>query len=91
MTNEASVLLKTNTHNKALDADAALQDLGSDLIGEAYVTASLTVWDEDARAGLVAGSIDFPLSGSARLQDLCQPKNLLDVLEDTKHRAATTQ
>ena len=56
MTNEASVLLDTDAHNKALDADAALQDLGSDLIGEAYVTASLTVWDEDARAGLVAGS-----------------------------------
>ena len=26
-----------------------LQDLGSDLIGEAYVTATLTVWDEDPR------------------------------------------
>src|ERR1700680_3940148 len=35
--------------NKALDADAALQELGSDLIGEAYVTATVTVWDEDPR------------------------------------------
>jgi len=50
MTNEASALVDTDAHNKALDADAALQDLGSDLIGEAYVTATLTVWDEDARA-----------------------------------------
>ncbi|MBM3653766.1 MAG: conjugal transfer protein TrbE, partial [Alphaproteobacteria bacterium] len=49
MTNESAVLLDTDAHNKALDADAALQDLGSDLIGEAYVTATITVWDEDAR------------------------------------------
>ena len=49
MTNEASMLVDTDAHNKALDADAALQDLGSDLIGEAYVTATLTVWDEDPR------------------------------------------
>ncbi|PPC98242.1 MAG: conjugal transfer protein TrbE, partial [Methylocystis sp.] len=49
MTNEAAVLVDTDAHNKALDADAALQDLGSDLIGEAYVTATLTVWDDDPR------------------------------------------
>src|SRR5215467_11878300 len=49
MTNEASALLDTDAHNKALDADAALQELGSDLIGQAYVTATVTVWDEDAR------------------------------------------
>jgi type IV secretion system protein VirB4 len=49
MTNESSVLLDTDAHNKALDADAALQDLGSDLIGEAYVTATIAVWDEDPR------------------------------------------
>jgi type IV secretion/conjugal transfer VirB4 family ATPase len=48
MTNEASVLLDADAHNKALDADAALQDLGADLISEAYVTATLIVWDEDA-------------------------------------------
>ena len=48
MTNEASALLDTDAHNKALDADAALVELGSDLIGQAYVTASVTVWDEDA-------------------------------------------
>ncbi|MBG0809935.1 conjugal transfer protein TrbE [Methylosinus sp. H3A] len=47
MTNEASFLLDTDAHNKALDADAALQDLGSDLIGESYVTTTLTVWDEN--------------------------------------------
>src|SRR5271165_5844236 len=49
MTNEASVLMDSDAANKAIDADAALQELGSDLIGEAYVTATITVWDEDAR------------------------------------------
>jgi type IV secretion system protein VirB4 len=47
MTNEASALLDTDAHNKALDADAALQELGSDLVGQAYVTATVTVWDQD--------------------------------------------
>ncbi|CAH2406303.1 conjugal transfer protein TrbE [Mesorhizobium escarrei] len=47
MTNEASVLLDTDAANKAADADAALQDLGSDQIGETYVTATVTVWDAD--------------------------------------------
>ncbi|OWJ64616.1 conjugal transfer protein TrbE [Inquilinus limosus] len=48
MTNEASALVDTDAHNKALDADAALQELGTDAIGQAYVTATVTVWDEDA-------------------------------------------
>ena len=50
MTNEASALLDTDASNKATDADLALQELGSDLIGEAYVTATVTVSDEDPRA-----------------------------------------
>ncbi|WP_441231951.1 conjugal transfer protein TrbE [Tardiphaga sp. 215_C5_N2_1] len=49
MTNEASTLLDTDAHNKAVDADAALQELGSDQIGEAFVTATVTVWDDDPR------------------------------------------
>src|SRR5208282_190160 len=49
MTNEASVLLDSDAANKAQDADAALQELGSDLVGQAYVTATVTVWDEDSR------------------------------------------
>ncbi len=49
MTNEASVLMDSDAANKALDADAALQELGSDLVGEVYVTATVSVWDEDAR------------------------------------------
>jgi len=47
MTNEASALLDTDAHNKALDADAALQELGSDQIGQTFVTATITVWDTD--------------------------------------------
>ena len=50
MTNEASALLDTDAHNKAIDADAALQELGTDQIGEAFVTATVTVWDGDPRA-----------------------------------------
>jgi type IV secretion system protein TrbE len=47
MTDEASALLDTDAHNKAVDADAALQELGSDAIGQAFVTATVTVWDDD--------------------------------------------
>ncbi|WP_035655157.1 conjugal transfer protein TrbE [Bradyrhizobium sp. STM 3809] len=51
MTSEAASLVDTDAHNKAIDADAALQDLGSDDVGQAYVTATVTVWDVDpARA-----------------------------------------
>lgn len=50
MTNEASTLLDTDAHNKAIDADAALQELGSDQIGQAFVTATITVWDGDPAA-----------------------------------------
>jgi type IV secretion system protein VirB4 len=49
MTNEASALVDSDAANKAVDADLALQELGSDLVGEAYVTATVCVWDEDPR------------------------------------------
>src|SRR3546814_48397 len=47
MTNEASTLLDSDASNKAADADAALQELGADDVGQAYVTATVTVWDTD--------------------------------------------
>ncbi len=47
MTNEASVLMDSDATNKAADADAALQELGADHVGQAYVTATVTVWDAD--------------------------------------------
>jgi type IV secretion/conjugal transfer VirB4 family ATPase len=49
MTNEASTLVDSDAGNKAQDADLALQELGSDFVGQAYVTAAVTVWDEDPR------------------------------------------
>ena len=49
MTNEATTLVDTDAHNKATDADAALQELGSDAVGAAYCTVTVTVWDEDPR------------------------------------------
>jgi type IV secretion system protein TrbE len=52
MTNEASTLLDSDASNKAADADEALQELGSDYVSQAYVTATVTVWDPDA--GLAA-------------------------------------
>ncbi len=49
MTNEQSVLVDTDAANKAADADMALQELGADAFGMAYVTATITVWDADPR------------------------------------------
>ncbi|MET4803950.1 conjugal transfer protein TrbE [Bradyrhizobium sp. LB11.1] len=52
MTNEASTLVDSDAANKAADADLALQELGTDDVGQAYITATVTVWDEDT--GLAA-------------------------------------
>ncbi len=49
MTNEASALVDTDAANKAADADMALQELGADAAGMAYVTATIVVWDADPR------------------------------------------
>lgn len=49
MTNEASALVDTDAANKAADADLALQELGADYAGQTYVTATITVWDNDPR------------------------------------------
>src|SRR6185437_13044606 len=51
MTNEASVLIDSDAANKAADADLALQELGADYAGQAYVTATVTVWDDDPNLG----------------------------------------
>jgi type IV secretion/conjugal transfer VirB4 family ATPase len=50
MTNEASVLVDSDAANKAADADQALQELGADGVGQAYVTATITVFDENPGA-----------------------------------------
>ncbi len=50
MFNEQAALLDTDANNKALDADAALQELGDDLVAFGYVTTTVTVCDDDAHA-----------------------------------------
>tara|TARA_R110000850_G_scaffold183462_2_gene309047 strand:- start:2666 stop:5167 length:2502 start_codon:yes stop_codon:yes gene_type:complete len=47
--NEQAALLDTDADNKAADADAALQELGSDLVSYGYVTTTITVADTDRR------------------------------------------
>jgi type IV secretion system protein VirB4 len=49
MTNEASVLMDTDATNKSAEADQALQDLGADLAGFAYVTTTITVLGDTPR------------------------------------------
>ncbi len=45
---QESPLVDTDADNKAADADAALQELGSDQVSYGYVTATVCVLDEDA-------------------------------------------
>lgn len=44
--NEPVPLLDSDADNKALDADAALQELGGDHVAFGYLTTTVTVWDE---------------------------------------------
>ncbi len=46
---QESPLVDSDAANKAVDADEALQALGSDEVAFGYVTATLVVWHEDAR------------------------------------------
>ncbi|RWQ22740.1 conjugal transfer protein TrbE [Mesorhizobium sp.] len=50
VTNEPVPLVDSDAENKALDADAALQALGGDHVGFGYLTATITVWDQDRQA-----------------------------------------
>lgn len=45
---QESPLVDTDASNKAADADAALQELGSDQVAFGFVTATVTVLDADA-------------------------------------------
>lgn len=47
---QESPLLDSDASNQAADADAALQELGSDQVAFGYVTATVTVLDRDATA-----------------------------------------
>ena len=50
MFNEQATLLDTDAEHKASDADAALQELGDDLVSFGYITTTVCVSDEDHRA-----------------------------------------
>jgi len=45
--NEQSVLVDSDADNKAIDADAALQDLGGDYVSYGYLTTSICVMHRD--------------------------------------------
>jgi len=47
LTNEPSALVDTDADTKTADADAALQELGADLVAYGYVTTTIVVWDAD--------------------------------------------
>ncbi len=53
MFNQESVLVDTDADNKAIDADQALQELGSDDVGFGYVTSTIVVMDKN-RSGVEA-------------------------------------
>jgi type IV secretion system protein VirB4 len=46
---QESPLVDSDAANKAVDADEALQALGSDQVAFGYVTATVVVWDENPR------------------------------------------
>lgn len=47
MFNEQATLVDNDADNKAMDADQALQELGSDLVSFGYITTTITVSDPD--------------------------------------------
>ena len=50
MFNEPTSLVDSDADNKAADADAALQELGSDDVAFGYLTTTVAVWDTNAIA-----------------------------------------
>lgn len=64
MFNEPTTLLDNDADNKTQDADAALQELGSDLVSYGYVTTTVTVIHEDERlAGEQARALERIING----------------------------
>ena len=62
--NEQSTLLDADADNKAADADAALQELGSDDVAFGYLTTTIVVSDEDrAHADVMAKEVERVLNG----------------------------
>ena len=51
---QEAALVDNAAANKAADADAALQELGDDLVSFGYLTTTVTVWDRDPRRARAA-------------------------------------
>ncbi len=47
---QETALVNSDAANKAADADAALQELGEDLVSFGFLTTTVTVWDPDLEA-----------------------------------------
>lgn len=47
MYNQETALVDSDADNKALDADAALQELGADYVSFGHFTATVSLWDRD--------------------------------------------
>lgn len=62
--NEPSALVNPDADNKAADADAALQELGNDLVSFGYLTTAIAISDPDPdRADEKARAIERVLNG----------------------------
>lgn len=63
--NQPAPLLDSDADNKAVDADAALQDLGGDHVAYGYLTATVTVWDESREiAGDKLRAVEKAINGA---------------------------
>ncbi|MEE9380706.1 MAG: conjugal transfer protein TrbE [Hyphomonadaceae bacterium] len=72
MFNEQAALTDNDAGNKAADADAALQELGADLVSYGYITTTVTVSDIDpviADAKLRAAEKVFTTAGFTVIQE----------------------
>jgi len=78
MTNEQAVLVDNDASNKAADADAALQELGADYAGYAWVTASVVVWDENAAAADEKRRLCEKVIQSRDFTCICESLNAVD-------------
>ena len=74
LTGSESIMTDSDAVNKALDSDAALQELLDDSVSYGYFTASLVVWDKDCQvANSNAAEIERTINGlgfSTKLEDV---------------------
>ncbi|MCW8309208.1 conjugal transfer protein TrbE [Acidiphilium sp. PA] len=71
-------LVDSDAENQSLDADIALQELGSDAVSFGYFTATVTVWDTDEAA--VAGKLR-QIGRTVRAQGFVAVEETLNAVE----------